>query len=115
MKLIYADLLYDKLTNFTVETTVQTSDTPEQRIKKIMNDVLEYYKKTISEAPKVDAVPIVRCEDCVFSHRGMLSDMTKEIWCTYWQKTEGKAWNLMRFNDFCSHGEKKLGAEINES
>lgn len=61
----------------------------------------------INDLPSADVVEVVRCKDCLFAHRGMLSDMTKEVWCTYWQKTEGKAWNVMHFNDFCSHGEKE--------
>ena len=60
----------------------------------------------LDEIPAADVVEVVRCQNCAYSHKGCDSDMTKEIWCTYWQKTEGKAWNMMHFDDFCSHGAK---------
>ena len=60
----------------------------------------------LDEIPAADVVEVVRCQNCAYSHKGCDSDMTKEIWCTYWQKTEGKAWNTMHFDDFCSHGAK---------
>ena len=63
-------------------------------------------QRRIKELPAADVVAVVRCQNCAYSHKGCDSDMTKEIWCTYWQKTEGKAWNMMHFDDFCSHGAK---------
>lgn len=63
-------------------------------------------KSVIRGIPAADVVEVVRCQNCAYSHKGCDSDMTKEIWCTYWQKTEGKAWNMMHFDDFCSHGAK---------
>lgn len=62
--------------------------------------------KKLNDIPAADVVEVVRCQNCAYSHKGCDSDMTKEIWCTYWQKTEGKAWNMMHFDDFCSHGAK---------
>ena len=64
-------------------------------------------QRRVQEIPAADVVEVVRCQNCAYSHKGCDSDMTKEIWCTYWQKTEGKAWNTMHFDDFCSHGEKE--------
>lgn len=61
----------------------------------------------LDEIPAADVVPVVRCRECKHSHKGCDSDMTKEIWCTFWQTTQGKAWNMMHFDDFCSHGEKE--------
>lgn len=63
-------------------------------------------QRRVQEIPAADVVEVVRCQNCAYSHKGCDSDMTKEIWCTYWQKTEGKAWNTMHFDDFCSHGAK---------
>lgn len=63
-------------------------------------------QRRVQEIPAADVVEVVRCQNCAYSHKGCDSDMTKEIWCTYWQKTQGKAWNMMRFDDFCSHGAK---------
>lgn len=97
MRLIDAEPLYEKLMNFSVETTVSTSDTVEFRLKKIVDDVLEYYKKTISEAPTVDAVPVIRCKDCASSE-----DYMQNGWryCDYFSCT-------MRENSFCSYGIRK--------
>ena len=64
-------------------------------------------QRRVQEIPAADVVEVVRCQNCAYSHKGCDSDMTKEIWCTYWQKTEGKAWNTMHFDDFCSHGERE--------
>ena len=66
--------------------------------------------KQISEAPTVDAVPVVRCRDC-----------------QHWKPTGSKAGNSFsdmeyiggceftnycrRESDFCSYGERKEGAE----
>lgn len=69
----------------------------------------------LDEIPAADVVEVVRCQNCAYSHKGCDSDMTKEIWCTYWQKTEGKAWNMMHFDDFCSHGAKMDLEEHHES
>lgn len=68
---------------------------------------LNMLEKGVQEIPAADVVAVVRCKDCAYSHKGCDSDMTKEIWCTYWQKTEGKAWNTMHFDDFCSYGKRK--------
>ena len=67
---------------------------------------LNMIERGVQEIPAADVVEVVRCQNCAYSHKGCDSDMTKEIWCTYWQKTEGKAWNMMHFDDFCSHGAK---------
>ena len=64
------------------------------------------FKHLVADFRAADVVEVVRCQNCAYSHKGCDSDMTKEIWCTYWQKTEGKAWNMMHFDDFCSHGAK---------
>ena len=66
--------------------------------------------KQISEAPTIDAVPVVRCRECV-----------------HWKPTGSKAGNSFsdmeyiggceftkycrRESDFCSYGERKEGAE----
>lgn len=72
-------------------------------------------QRRVQEIPAADVVEVVRCQNCAYSHKGCDSDMTKEIWCTYWQKTEGKAWNMMHFDDFCSHGAKMDLKDLEES
>lgn len=49
--------------------------------------------------PTVDAVPVVRCEDCT---NGIKSDDNKYIICC-------RLGVGMEFDDFCSHGEGKNG------
>lgn len=77
------------------------------RKSKIASWLMDQFLHDIKASPTADVVEVVRCQNCAYSHKGCDSDMTKEIWCTYWQKTEGKAWNMMHLDDFCSHGAKK--------
>lgn len=105
MRLIDAEPLYEKLMNFSVETTVSTSDTVEVRLKKIVDDVLEYYKKTISETPTVDAVPVVRCKDCAHVNievrdYAMYLPKQCELYCELDELP-------VKPDDFCSYGERK--------
>lgn len=67
----------------------------------------ESLEKALSNFPADDVAPVVRCKECQYSYKSWLSDMTGEIWCTFWQKTQRKAWIMMHFDDFCSHGAKK--------
>lgn len=99
MRLIDADLIYDKIMNFTIETEIWSSDTPEQRMKKVVDDIVKYYKNTISEAPTVDAVPIVRCKDC--EYLGNKIDYLRYV-CNKRQVP------YCYLTDFCLYGERKM-------
>lgn len=68
--------------------------------------VAQTLKQYVKRVPAADVAPVVRCKECKYSYKSWLSDMTGEIWCTFWQKTQGKAWIMMHFDDFCSHGAK---------
>ena len=62
----------------------------------------------IRNAPTIDAVPVVRCEDCI--HWGKMdgNDENKRYFCYVdgmWCKP------ARRKNDFCSYGERKEGAD----
>ena len=67
--------------------------------------LMEKYHKTsvwdswvaINSAPTVDAVPVVRCKDCIW----YADKETGEGWCS-----EVMA-RPMPHNGFCSHGEKE--------
>lgn len=61
----------------------------------------------IDQIPSADVAPVVRCKECKYSYKSWLSDILGGIWCTFWQKTQGKTWTMMHFDDFCSHGAKK--------
>ena len=55
----------------------------------------------IYEAPTVDAVTVVRCEDCRFGEKGRIFD-SDCIWCGAGSHQEAKS---MRF--YCASGERK--------
>lgn len=60
----------------------------------------------LSEAPTIDAVPVVRCKDC--KHRKYLRGATADAY------TCSLGWGLSGIvaeKDFCSYGERKDGAE----
>lgn len=60
------------------------------------NDVIAWSRRTISEAPTIDAVSVVRCKDCKWFY-----ESDTEICCT---KHTGLA--LARKDDYCSYGER---------
>ena len=57
--------------------------------------------KQIAIAPTVDAVEVVRCRECKY-HRD--TSITEYEHCCLIDKT-------VRYNDFCSYGERKDGAD----
>ena len=71
--------------------------------------------KQISEAPTVDAVPVVRCQECKhFRHYGKTSLFVngkniKAGWCQ--RRIRYDEEYRMTADDFCSYGERKEGAD----
>ena len=59
--------------------------------------------KQISEAPTVDAVPVVRCRECKYRFKNNGHDKSG---CPI---IDANIW--MDDDDFCSHGERKEGAD----
>ena len=55
---------------------------------------------TISEAPTVDAVEVVRCKDCDYR---VFDDVCKEYYCNCVYGMYG----AIADNDFCSYGERR--------
>ena len=45
--------------------------------------------------PTVDAVPVVRCKDCVYAEKGQTTD--GRVWCLYFD-------SVMNDTGFCSNG-----------
>ena len=70
-------------------------------------DIVSECVRKITSEKAADVVPVVRCKECKYSYKSWLSDILGGIWCTFWQKTQGKTWTMMHFDDFCSHGAKK--------
>lgn len=60
-------------------------------------------RMVISNAPTVDAVPVVRCKDCMYLEPSLNSDWS---WCCYFD-------SKVRGDDFCSHGERREDAKTN--
>lgn len=56
-----------------------------------------------SEDERIDAVPVVRCKDCVHKHAVSCESI---VVCSCLGKTI-----QMKPSDFCSYGERKEGAE----
>ena len=72
----------------------------------VYNEVLQ----VLEEAPTVDAVEVVRCRDCKWYMPGDL--FTDIMFCHRLKKDNGKP---AKYNycaeDFCSYGERKVGAD----
>lgn len=74
------------------------------------------YCQDIDEAPTVDAVPVVRCKDCVaFEQKGKypagMPEYPDEMpygYCYHWDYEEGMLPNEVDGGAFCSYGERKV-------
>ena len=68
-------------------------------------------KEIIRNAPTVDAVPVVRCRDCIaFEEIGKYPTNkggTPFGYCYHWQYEQGMSPNEVDGNAFCSYGERK--------
>lgn len=68
-------------------------------------------KEIIRNAPTVDAVPVVRCRDCIaFEEIGKHPTNkggTPFGYCYHWQYEQGMSPNEVDGDDFCSYGERK--------
>ena len=62
-----------------------------------------YATLILREAPTIDAVPVVRCKDCIRRYD------TDE--CPMCYLSEGKYYEYTNENGFCDRGERKEGAE----
>ena len=68
-----------------------------------MDDEYCRFETMLSEAPTVDAVPVVRCREC--KHR-KYDDIFGMLWCNLDSCTK-----RVKPDDFCSNGERKEGAD----
>lgn len=66
-----------------------------------MVPVLAVDKEWVDKAPTIDAVPVVRCKDCVhYEMEACLKIYEDGAVSSY-------AWQLRNPDDFCSYGERK--------
>lgn len=67
-------------------------------------------KETINDAPTIDAVPVVRCRDCVHWSRSeeVMPDGKKADygWCQELLDADSDTEIITSENDFCSFGER---------
>ena len=67
------------------------------------NDGIDIAWNKIDQAPTIDAVPVVRCKDCIRRYD------TDE--CPMCFLIEGKYYEYTNGNGFCDRGERKEGIE----
>ena len=67
------------------------------------NDGIDIAWNKIAQAPTIDAVPVVRCKDCIRRYD------TDE--CPMCFLIEGKYYEYTNENGFCDRGERKEGDE----
>ena len=67
------------------------------------NDGIDIAWNKIDQAPIIDAVPVVRCKDCIRRYD------TDE--CPMCFLIEGKYYEYTNENGFCDRGDRKEGAE----
>ena len=67
------------------------------------NDGIDIAWNKIDQAPTIDAVPVVRCKDCIRRYD------TDE--CPMCFLIEGKYYEYTNENGFCDRGERKEGIE----
>ena len=67
------------------------------------NDGIDIAWNKIDQAPTIDAVPVVRCKDCIRQYD------TDE--CPMCFLIEGKYYEYTNENGFCDRGERKEGAD----
>lgn len=61
--------------------------------------------KQISEAPTVDAVPVVRCRECIHYEMGACLKIYDDGAASRY------AWQERKPDDFCSYGKRKGGPD----
>ena len=103
MRLIDADEFEDALEN--TEYDISPAYEPDGYSHRLICKVLE-------ETPTVDAVPVVRCRDCIaFEEIGKHPTNkggTPFGYCYHWDYEEGMLPNQVDGNDFCSYGKRKV-------
>ena len=103
MRVIDADEFEDALEN--TEYDISPAYEPDGYSHKLICEVLE-------KTPTVDAVPVVRCRDCItfveIGKHPTNNGGTPFGYCYHWQYEQGMSPNEVDGNDFCSYGERKV-------
>lgn len=70
-------------------------------------DLFEDARNFVAKMPTIDAVPVVRCKDCV--HYYEREPVCLKIYSD--GNVSADAWQERKPDDFCSYGERKDGAD----
>jgi len=78
-----------------------------EQLEPMGNGQYEYvevvYKDDIDDAPAIDAVSVVRCEDCIFYEKtsmdGTIANFSIQGFCHRYE-------SIVYRNDFCSYGKR---------
>lgn len=100
MQLIDVDVLLEQMEKLYQKRSEESNMTGDRTVCVTWNDAVF----CIKDSPAVDAVPVVRCRECVYWASGANEDESWE-YC-YWFESE------IDGNEFCSYGERKGGAEL---
>lgn len=60
-------------------------------------------RRVLMQAPEVDAVPVVRCENCMYYDMGVCLKIYSD------GNVHPEAWQPRKPEDFCSYGDRKDG------
>ena len=108
MRLVNADLVVEKATKAIEVLTA--SDVLEENV--YADDICLFITEYIESAPTVDAVPVVRCKDCVWSRERDENERRYLVEgvriCTNSEAADS-GWNPVFPTHFCSYGERKDG------
>lgn len=89
----------DKLQEFPIRANRCDKEHANTHFINGIESVMEYAELL----PTVDAVPVVRCKECVHYDMGVCLKIYSD------GNTHPEAWQNRRTEDFCSYGERKEG------
>lgn len=102
-RLIYADPLLERTTELEAVALEQVRkyeplDNPKEwHIWSAILIERTAFKYDLMDAPTIEAVPVVRCKDCIHNS---LNRKSGNAWCDF-------GFGLYQLDDFCSRGEKR--------
>ena len=94
MRLIDADALVES------ERATGVAIDGRGRGKSLLTLCRDYLHVHVTNAPTIDAVPVVRCKDCIYYETG-------KDYLPYCNHVDGGIADYPRADDFCSYGERR--------
>lgn len=87
------------------------NETAEQQYHSYSSMMLYEIKDMIDDAPTIDAVEVVRCEDCKYMSMESGDFDGLEPACRFWTDEDSIYPAFVDMNGFCSEGKRKDGEE----